>query len=122
MNMQTPTATHTMKIMVIIMTFTNTHVLYKIRVVSQVWEMLQLRQTLDMQACTSWLISTAQLCRAIAAWLPWKKAFSFLFALLLFPDVCLLSQHGFLKLLVALLLLIISSFVTCNQIDDATLM
>ncbi len=45
--------------------------------------MWQPRQALDMQASALWLISTAQLCREIAAWLALQKAFSFLFLSLL---------------------------------------
>lgn len=61
-------------------TFANMHpCAQQIRAVSHLLEMWQLRQALDMQASALWLISAAQLCRAIAAWLALQKAFSFLF-------------------------------------------
>lgn len=47
---------------------------------SQLLEMWQLRQALDMQASALWLISTAQLCRAIAAWLAPQDSFLFSFS------------------------------------------
>lgn len=65
---------------------------------SQLLEMWQLRQALDMQASAMWLIFTAQLCRAIAAWLAPQKAFSFIF-LSHFSSfcLCLAPQFGLLR-------------------------
>ena len=61
-------------------TFTNIHTPLssgQIGAVSQLLEMWQLRRALDMQASALWLISTAQLCRAIAAWLALQESFLF---------------------------------------------
>lgn len=113
---------------------TYTPVLQRIRAVSQLLEMWQLRQTLDMQASALWLISTAQLCRAIAAWLAPQKAFSFLF-LSYFSSfsLCLLLQFfDFSAVPMASLLLIavlerhywniVLNYVSCSQIDDLIVM
>lgn len=69
-------------------------VLHQIWTVSQLLEMWQVRQALDMQASALWLISTAQLCRAIAAWLARQKKLFFFLFLCKFSSfsLCLTSQ------------------------------